>query len=164
MWFKKTPEQLRQKYPELFEYWWKQGYEAGFRAIKRENARTKEENDKIVKMQPQTEKQLRGELKSLRDSFNEYRKNHRHCGKNEKLKRNQYYQNKYFPNKKLEKDPNFCIYCGADADTFDHMTPKSRGGSDKPENIVPACYGCNLEKGNMTYEEYQTWRRYHKPD
>lgn len=52
-----------------------------------------------------------------------------------------------------------CFYCHTpltllDA-TKDHLTPVSRGGSDKIDNIVPACIDCNQRKGKMTETEYR---------
>lgn len=48
-----------------------------------------------------------------------------------------------------------CAYCGSDADiTTDHVMPRSRGGSDAPDNIVWACRSCNSAKGNRTPEEW----------
>lgn len=47
-----------------------------------------------------------------------------------------------------------CAYCGAPAQTHDHVTPKSRGGTDDPGNIVPACWSCNTSKGRKTLEEW----------
>ena len=41
-----------------------------------------------------------------------------------------------------------CHYCSAIATSQDHIVPKSIGGSDLPENIVPACIDCNSKKGN----------------
>jgi hypothetical protein len=45
-----------------------------------------------------------------------------------------------------------CVYCGgrpgADHLHVDHFIPKSRGGSDNPENLVCACEKCNLAKSN----------------
>ncbi len=41
-----------------------------------------------------------------------------------------------------------CQYCGAPGDlTFDHVVPRSRGGTTTWENVVAACAGCNLRKG-----------------
>jgi 5-methylcytosine-specific restriction endonuclease McrA len=48
-----------------------------------------------------------------------------------------------------------CSYCGAPATTHDHVIPKSRGGSDEPENIVPCCRFCNSRKGRRTVEEWK---------
>lgn len=44
-----------------------------------------------------------------------------------------------------------CFYCGEFPDAYhlDHVTPKSRGGSDGPANRVLACAPCNLDKGTM---------------
>jgi hypothetical protein len=40
-----------------------------------------------------------------------------------------------------------CVYCGEPADVLDHVVPRSRGGTDDPENLVAACNGCNGDKG-----------------
>lgn len=32
--------------------------------------------------------------------------------------------------------------------------PRSRGGSDRPDNLVAACHDCNRRKGNLTATEY----------
>jgi 5-methylcytosine-specific restriction endonuclease McrA len=54
-----------------------------------------------------------------------------------------------------------CHYCGKELPagkvTTDHKVPISRGGTDAPENKVPACISCNSAKGPMTEEEF---RRY----
>lgn len=60
----------------------------------------------------------------------------------------------------LERDGYRCVYCG---DThiplqLDHVVPRSRGGSDGPENLVACCRPCNCSKGARTPEE---WRRAH---
>jgi len=43
---------------------------------------------------------------------------------------------------------NRCVYCGKKDIklTKDHVIPISSGGSDKIENIVPACWPCNFKK------------------
>lgn len=40
----------------------------------------------------------------------------------------------------------FCAYCGAPADTVDHIVPLSRGGTDDPSNLRSACRACNTRK------------------
>jgi len=47
-----------------------------------------------------------------------------------------------------------CYYCGGTAESIDHLTPRSRGGTSHPGNKAPACLRCNGMKGNMTYEEF----------
>jgi 5-methylcytosine-specific restriction endonuclease McrA len=49
-----------------------------------------------------------------------------------------------------------CHYCGTTRGPFhrDHVFPRSRGGSDEPENIVIACQSCNSAKGDRTPEEW----------
>ena len=50
-----------------------------------------------------------------------------------------------------------CQYCGdrftTHQLTFDHVIPKSRGGTTTWENIVAACQECNLLKGNLLPHE-----------
>lgn len=43
--------------------------------------------------------------------------------------------------------------------TRDHKIPKSRGGKNEPENIVICCDKCNQEKGSLTPEEYEIWKK-----
>jgi 5-methylcytosine-specific restriction endonuclease McrA len=38
--------------------------------------------------------------------------------------------------------------------TIDHCKPLSKGGSNKLENLVLACYDCNIKKGDSTYEGF----------
>jgi hypothetical protein len=54
-----------------------------------------------------------------------------------------------------------CHYCdrpmtktGRLAETIDHLTPVTRGGSNGPENIVLACWECNMAKSDRTAEEF----------
>ena len=50
------------------------------------------------------------------------------------------------------RDKFTCQYCGdkfCSKDlTFDHVIPKSKGGTSKWDNIVSVCVDCNVEKGN----------------
>jgi hypothetical protein len=39
--------------------------------------------------------------------------------------------------------------------SLDHKIPRRQGGTRAPENVVPACWNCNQEKGDMTLEEYR---------
>lgn len=38
--------------------------------------------------------------------------------------------------------------------TIDHRLPKSKGGTDRVENLIGACKSCNAAKGNQTELEY----------
>jgi 5-methylcytosine-specific restriction endonuclease McrA len=50
------------------------------------------------------------------------------------------------------RDKFTCQYCGDKRDlTFDHLTPKSKGGVTNWENVVTACSTCNVEKGGKFY-------------
>jgi 5-methylcytosine-specific restriction endonuclease McrA len=47
------------------------------------------------------------------------------------------------------RDRFTCQYCGDRDDlTFDHVIPRSRGGSTSWENVVAACSVCNLRKSD----------------
>jgi 5-methylcytosine-specific restriction endonuclease McrA len=50
-----------------------------------------------------------------------------------------------------------CQYClvryRSEDLTFDHLVPRSRGGTTIWENVVTACAACNLRKGNRTAAE-----------
>jgi len=50
------------------------------------------------------------------------------------------------------RDHFTCQYCGRPFPTheltFDHVTPRSRGGRTTWENVVTSCSACNLLKGN----------------
>lgn len=55
------------------------------------------------------------------------------------------------------RDGYTCQYCGVVAPRdleVDHIVPRSRGGSNRPDNLVAACHSCNAEKGNRTAFEY----------
>ena len=51
------------------------------------------------------------------------------------------------------RDRHRCAYCGAKADTIDHILPRSRGGEWSWMNCVAACGACNHHKGNRTPAE-----------
>lgn len=52
----------------------------------------------------------------------------------------------------LERDHHLCHYCEQFAETVDHKTAHSRGGSDDLENLVAACADCNRRKHAKPYE------------
>lgn len=39
--------------------------------------------------------------------------------------------------------------------TFDHVVPKSAGGDDSEENLLPVCRSCNSKKGAMPLEKFR---------
>ncbi|MFZ5709768.1 MAG: HNH endonuclease [Pseudomonadota bacterium] len=52
------------------------------------------------------------------------------------------------------RDEFCCQYCGSKGDlTFDHVVPRSRGGTTSWENVVAACAPCNLRKGNRSLKQ-----------
>ncbi len=57
----------------------------------------------------------------------------------------------------LDRDGHSCAYCGARADTIDHVRPRSRGGLHVWTNVVAACARCNHRKGDRLVAELG-WR------
>lgn len=53
----------------------------------------------------------------------------------------------------LRRDEHRCAYCGKNANTIDHVTPRSRGGRDTWENLVACCLRCNSVKSDKTLAE-----------
>jgi len=51
------------------------------------------------------------------------------------------------------RDEHRCQYCGARAETLDHVVPKSRGGTHTWENVVAACRPCNVRKADRLLGE-----------
>ncbi|QRY40856.1 HNH endonuclease [Microbacterium hominis] len=49
----------------------------------------------------------------------------------------------------LERDGGICVYCGNEATTADHVTPKALGGRDELANLVAACLKCNGRKSDQ---------------
>ncbi|QAV25590.1 HNH endonuclease [Neobacillus thermocopriae] len=56
----------------------------------------------------------------------------------------------------LEKFGRKCCYCGKENVPLEveHIIPKSRGGTDRIDNLCIACRDCNQRKGNQTAEEF----------
>jgi len=59
----------------------------------------------------------------------------------------------------FSRDRHVCLYCGdhfaRSQLTRDHVIPLSKGGRDHWENVVSACIGCNVHKGNRTPAQAQ---------
>ena len=64
------------------------------------------------------------------------------------------------------RDRFTCQYCGRPHPshelTFDHVVPRSRGGTTVWSNVVTACGGCNLLKGNRLPQQSGLYPR-HRP-
>lgn len=56
----------------------------------------------------------------------------------------------------LEKWGRQCAYCGANDVRLEveHITPRSRGGSNRVSNLCIACRSCNQRKNNQTAAEF----------
>lgn len=49
----------------------------------------------------------------------------------------------------IKRDGHRCKVCGATCDlTIDHIVPRSRGGSNRLENLRLLCEPCNQDKGD----------------
>jgi len=51
------------------------------------------------------------------------------------------------------RDDYRCQYCPGEAESIDHVVPRSRGGQHVWENVVASCRRCNVRKGNRTPAE-----------
>jgi 5-methylcytosine-specific restriction endonuclease McrA len=51
------------------------------------------------------------------------------------------------------RDGHRCQYCGAAADSIDHVVPRSKGGPHAWENVVAACRPCNTGKRDRDLTE-----------
>jgi 5-methylcytosine-specific restriction endonuclease McrA len=60
------------------------------------------------------------------------------------------------------RDGHRCQYCGATADSIDHVHPRSRGGEHVWENVVAACRPCNVRKRDRLLPETTMTLR-HRP-
>lgn len=73
----------------------------------------------------------------------------------------------------LKKGRRRCHYCREErrGRTVDHIVPLARGGSNRKENLIPACGPCNQAKGNAMptcecprcVEAVRLWRLTHFP-
>ncbi len=65
----------------------------------------------------------------------------------------------YWKNRRLEvlqRDGYICTYCGQDANSVDHVIPRSAGGDHSLANLVACCLKCNGKKGNMQQHAFLT--------
>lgn len=46
---------------------------------------------------------------------------------------------------------NRCAYCGAPAETMDHVVPIGAGGGTTKTNVLPCCLACNKQKGTAVW-------------
>ncbi|SDH61236.1 5-methylcytosine-specific restriction endonuclease McrA [Rhodococcus triatomae] len=53
----------------------------------------------------------------------------------------------------MHRDRFRCGYCGAKAETIDHVVPRSRGGEHSWENCVACCAPCNHRKADKLVSE-----------
>lgn len=53
----------------------------------------------------------------------------------------------------MHRDRDRCGYCGARAETIDHVVPRSRGGQHCWENCVACCSLCNHRKADRLLSE-----------
>lgn len=53
----------------------------------------------------------------------------------------------------MHRDRHRCGYCGAKAETIDHVIPRSRGGGHCWENCVACCAPCNHRKADKLLSE-----------
>lgn len=57
------------------------------------------------------------------------------------------------------RDDHRCLWCGfgachTDELTLDHLVPRSRGGTNRPSNIVTACRSCNSKRKELPWRQW----------
>lgn len=61
--------------------------------------------------------------------------------------------------KLIQRDGSKCHYCKCVLNnnniTVDHVIPKSKGGSDRIENLVLSCEFCNYQRSDIDYKEFK---------
>ena len=58
------------------------------------------------------------------------------------------------------RDFHTCQYCGKNAESIDHIKPKSKGGDHEWSNVVACCKKCNLIKADkLLHETYLTLKK-----
>ena len=131
----------------------------------RRNAKTKE----WVKKFPQRAKEIRKKWylknrpKILKDVLN-WKKEHRERVREQSRARSAKKRNRtYLPRKEsfrlrfevFLRDNFTCQYCGRNPKEdpikleIDHIIPRSKDGENKKENLITACYDCNIGKSNL---------------
>lgn len=60
----------------------------------------------------------------------------------------------------MERDQHLCQYCGATAQTVDHIIPRKKGGPDSDENLVACCHPCNGTAGGRTFASFNKKKTY----
>lgn len=60
----------------------------------------------------------------------------------------------------LEKYDYTCVYCFCDADTVDHVIPWSYRRDDNEDNLVAACWKCNLIVNNKVFDFFHLKQEY----
>jgi len=128
--------------------------------LTRENkAKTKIIEDLLIKHNKEISqlkiqyRNLRLEYKNLikeKDSFKQKYRNLKGNCKNKK-KKNKSPVSKRIRKVVFERDNYKCLVCGTDKNlTLDHIIPRSKGGSNKINNLQVLCKYCNLAKGDTT--------------
>ena len=63
----------------------------------------------------------------------------------------------------LDKYGHVCQYCGGESGDsileWEHIKPRSKGGSDSVKNATLACHTCNQDKGNLSLDEWAAVER-----
>lgn len=60
----------------------------------------------------------------------------------------------------LERDGYVCGYCLGEGDSVDHIVPWSYRHDDSEENLITACWLCNLIASNKMFRTFKAKREY----
>lgn len=63
---------------------------------------------------------------------------------------------KRFLKRLIERDGEFCSYCGTSDNLYvDHLYPRSKGGDNTLSNLVIACWTCNCAKKDKVLADFR---------
>lgn len=61
----------------------------------------------------------------------------------------------------FEESEGYCVLAGPNctvfATTIDHWIPRTKGGTNRKDNLRASCWKCNRDKGRLWPEEWQAY-------
>lgn len=60
----------------------------------------------------------------------------------------------------FSKHDGKCVYCGGEANCIDHVLPVSKGGRTAENNLVAACFQCNIIASGNVFKSIDDKRNY----
>lgn len=64
----------------------------------------------------------------------------------------------------IKRDGYVCRYCGekltTETHTIDHVLPRSKGGTEHPNNLVMCCTWCNKHAKDLEFKNFKAKQEY----